>query len=337
MYVVTKGRAGWRPLTLATKTCFAQVADSSTESPQPTWGTLHSNRCFNPNTHSKEMEILPDHMKDSKQNEPWLAQCLCETLLPGGPWHKVLDRVGTSFAEKVEPSLNDPKERQMIFKLLGKDFVEKHFSKYPNNPSLLHPPSISKTEFENLEKNKQNWLSELWTKTAEQMGCYSSGDPVKLSAEMTHFVNHTVHLVENKMDLILATNSFSNCQSNVAKMMDYSGMDNELLAWSSFSRRRPKSVEIKDLSFAIDKADRFKLNKYEGVAEVQQKTPPPLSCAGSEALGNALCAIIKSNSSAITTICKRLSRHLLPKSLRRFIWLDKLLRSEKKLKGEKIE
>lgn len=76
---------------------------------------------------------------------------------------------------------------------------------------------------------------------------------------------------------------------------------------------------------------------FEGIAEVQQKTPPPLSCAGSEALGNALCAIIKSNSSAITTICKRLNGHLLPKVLRQFIWLDKLIRSETKFKGEKIE
>ncbi|KAM5180677.1 uncharacterized protein ACMZJ9_001197 [Mantella aurantiaca] len=285
------------------------------------------------------MEILLDHKSDSTRNEPWLALCLHETLLPGSPWHKVLDKVGTNFAEKVKPLLNDPKERQMIFKLLGKDFVEKHFNKYPNNPSLLYPPTISKVEYEKLEKNKQVWLLDLWTNTAKQMECYLPGDPVKLSAEMTHFVNHTFNLVEDKMNLFLALTTYSNFQNHVAKNMvskDFSGMDNELLAWRSFSRRRPKSVESKDLSFAIDRTERSKLNKYKGIAEVQQKTPPPLNCAESEALGNTLCAVIKSNSSTMTTVCSRLNGHLLPKALRQVIWQDKLLRSEKKLKGDTI-
>ncbi|XP_072263573.1 uncharacterized protein [Pyxicephalus adspersus] len=276
------------------------------------------------------MESFHNYISDSRQNSPWLTLCLHETLLPGSPWHKVLNRIGASFAKKVEPAFSDPKERQMIFRLLGNDFVFKYFSNYPNNPSLLHPPSISKVEYEKLEKNKQIWLLALWTKTADERGCYLSGNLTNLSEEMTHFVNHTNKIVENKMNFLLAQ-----CDTKIMK--DYSGMDNEPLAWRSFSRRRPKSVESKDLSFAIDKTEKFKLNTHKETAGVQPKTPPPLSCAGSEALGNALCTIISSDPSTVATICKRLNGHLLPKALRQFIWMDKLLRSEKTLKGEKNE
>ncbi|XP_075053847.1 uncharacterized protein LOC142139886 [Mixophyes fleayi] len=38
----------------------------------------------------------------------------------------------------------------------------------------------------------------------------------------------------------------------------------------------------------------------------------------------------------MTTVCNRLSGHLLPKALRRLIWMDKLLRSDKTFKGDKV-
>lgn len=62
----------------------------------------------------------------------------------------------------------------------------------------------------------------------------------------------------------ICTDNNRSTQYLLLHFQDYSGMDNELLAWRSFSRRRPKSVESKDLSFAMDKAERFKLNKYKG-------------------------------------------------------------------------
>ncbi|XP_063810104.1 uncharacterized protein LOC135031779 isoform X2 [Pseudophryne corroboree] len=273
------------------------------------------------------MDMTLDQYNNSdRQNEPWLDFCSHETLLPGSPWHKVLDKIGVVFAEKVRPLLDDPQERQMIFKLLGKDYVQKHFSDYPNDPSLLHPPNMSNVEHENTEKNTQIWLWNQWIKTAEQLGCHLTGDgPTELSAEMTHFVNHAFTLIENKMNLLLAEHEAKN----------ESGIDNELGTWTSFLTRRPKSVDSKDLSFAIHKMETFHLKNDKGVAGKPNR-PPSLSCSGAEVLGNAVGAIIALESSAMAMVCNRLSGHLLPKSLRRLIWMDKLLRFDTTFKGVKI-
>ncbi|XP_068124854.1 uncharacterized protein [Hyperolius riggenbachi] len=276
------------------------------------------------------METKLNPNSDSRQhlyNEPWLELCLHETLLPGSSWTKVLDKVGAKFAIKVQPFLNETKERQIIFKLLGKEFVERYFSKYPNVPGLLSPPHIISLEYEKLERKKQILLKDLWTKAAEETGCHLSDDPAELSAEMTGFVNHTFNLVENKMNLILA-------QCETKTVNTYFGTDNEMLAWT---RRRPKSVESKDLSFAMNGTEQFSLNSHKGNAAVNDKIPPPLSSAKGEVLGNALCTIMSSDLSTMTAVCNRLNGHLLPKVLREFIWTSKLLRAEKALKDEKIE
>ncbi|XP_073427775.1 uncharacterized protein [Dendrobates tinctorius] len=60
-----------------------------------------------------------------------------------------------------------------------------------------------------------------------------------------------------------------------------------------------------------------------------QIKPPPFCCPGAEVLGNSICAIISLDSSTMASVCDRLNGHLLPRTLRRFLWMDKLLRSEK--------
>ncbi|XP_075051405.1 uncharacterized protein LOC142138550 [Mixophyes fleayi] len=208
-----------------------------------------------------EITVNQRSNSDSREilfNDPWLDFCFHETLLPGTPWHKMLDRIGVVFAEKVQPLLNYPKERQIIFKLLGKDFVQKHFSEYPNVPSLLSSPNMSPVEHEKMEKNTQVWLWNQWTKTAEHIGCHLSDDePTELSPEMTHFVNHAFTLIENKMNLLLA-------QHEAKDENNPSGMDNEPITGRSFSRRRTKSVESKDVCFAINKTEAFTLKNDKG-------------------------------------------------------------------------
>ncbi|XP_063312449.1 uncharacterized protein LOC134611973 [Pelobates fuscus] len=62
--------------------------------------------------------------------------------------------------------------------------------------------------------------------------------------------------------------------------------------------------------------------------------PPPISCAGSEVLGDAVCKIILLEPENMRMVCENLSGRLLPKKLRQFIWMDKLLKSDKYYKGE---
>ncbi|KAG8587862.1 hypothetical protein GDO81_005802 [Engystomops pustulosus] len=143
---------------------------------------------------------------------------------------------------------------------------------------------------------------------------------------MTSFVNHTFELAENAMDLCLA-------EQEAKDKSLFSEMNEEFVSRRSFLRKRTKSVESKDLHFAIDRTET--LNSNDGVSGNQIK-PPTLSSAGAEVLGNSICAIISLDASTMTSVCNRLNGHLLPRTLRRFIWMDKLLRSEKNLKGENI-
>ncbi|XP_069615919.1 uncharacterized protein [Ranitomeya imitator] len=273
-----------------------------------------------------------NHSGDRRERlkEPWLDFCLHSTLLPGSPWNKVLNRITVAFVKNMQFFLDDPKERQMIFKLIGNNFVQNHFSKYPSDPGLLHPPNMSKVEHARMEKKVKLSLREQWKKAAEQSGCTTDDGTTEVSPEMTSFINHTFQLVENAMDLFLAQ-----CETRQKFQSHSSEMDEDFVSWRVFSRKRPKSVESKDLHLAISRAETFPSNRNKGIPGIQIK-PPPFCCSGAEVLGNSICAIISLDSSTMTSVCDRLNGHLLPRALRRYMWMDKLLRSEKNFREGNI-
>nr|XP_032640826.1 uncharacterized protein LOC116827409 isoform X4 [Chelonoidis abingdonii] len=64
---------------------------------------------------------------------------------------------------------------------------------------------------------------------------------------------------------------------------------------------------------------------------------PILNCSASDILGASICAIISLDYDSMLTVCERLSGKLLPKTLREFIWTDKLLKADAKVdKFERI-
>ncbi|XP_073427763.1 uncharacterized protein [Dendrobates tinctorius] len=196
--------------------------------------------------------------RHERLKEPWLDVCLHSTLLPGSPWNKVLNRITVAFVKNIQFLLDDPKERQMIFKLIGNNFVQNHFSKYPNDPDLLHPPNMSKVEHARMEKKVKLSLWEQWTKSAQQSGCTTDDDTTEVSAEMTSFINHTFQLVENAMDLFLA-------QCETKEKFQSHRMDEDFVSWRLFSRKRPTSVESKDLHLAISRTETFPSNSNKDI------------------------------------------------------------------------
>ncbi|MGH0159947.1 UNVERIFIED_CONTAM: hypothetical protein FKN15_046226 [Acipenser sinensis] len=107
---------------------------------------------------------------------PWLDSCLEETLLPEKPWHRVYNTLGAALAKEVEAQLKHPQQSQFIFTLLGEHFVEKHFSDFPNQPSILCPPSMSESERDSLGKNTLATLEELCEKAAQSSHCQRRPD-----------------------------------------------------------------------------------------------------------------------------------------------------------------
>ncbi|XP_063312489.1 uncharacterized protein LOC134612022 [Pelobates fuscus] len=198
------------------------------------------------------METVQNHSQ-SRFNEPWLDSCFNATLFPGSPWQKVSQKIGDVLAEKLKPALQDTKRRQMIFKLLGHDFVETYFSEYPNFPSLLLYPNMSELEYTPLEKKTQAWLLKQCTKAAEETGCnFSDGE---LSMEMTSFVNHTYSLVEKEMELHLAKHEIKEKESN-------SNVNRFMLR--SFLKQRRNSVQSADIHFTVASPSTIKLKHVKG-------------------------------------------------------------------------
>ncbi|XP_078403952.1 uncharacterized protein LOC144684165 [Cetorhinus maximus] len=136
----------------------------------------------------------------------WLDASLQETLLPGKPWHRVYEKLGYALAHEVEGQLKNPEQRQIIFQLLGIPFVQKHFSSYLDQPSLLHPPNLTGSHHDLLLQDTRVWLQGLMIKAAEQCGCQRrpAGDYSGLSSEMVNFIDDTNNLCFMKMQRLLA-------------------------------------------------------------------------------------------------------------------------------------
>ncbi|XP_018102319.1 uncharacterized protein LOC108708284 isoform X2 [Xenopus laevis] len=253
--------------------------------------------------------------------EPWLDSCASETLLPEYPWHQVSDKIGKTLATQVKPFLQDLNKRQIIFKLLGRDFVLKYFSEYSYVPSLLSPPNISDAASAKMEKHAKAWLWDQCTKAAEHTGClFTDDNSTELSKEMTQFVNHTYSLVEKAMDMFLAKHEDKKKEESLET-------NDASWNWKGVYCKRRKSVESKDLHFTLNRQAAFQVKENNASNDLEVLSPP-LNSSVSDALGGAVCSIIGRDSESVALACNRLTGKLLPKTLRRFIWMHKLLKSE---------
>ncbi|XP_029467646.1 uncharacterized protein LOC115096731 [Rhinatrema bivittatum] len=268
-------------------------------------------------------------------NVPWLDSSLKETLLSGKPWHKVLDKLGAVLADEVKHRLQNPRERQMVFHLLGQRFVQKYFFDYPNQLSLLVSPNLSDKAQQKLEEVTWNWLQEQCTQTAIRLHCQlqTDVDVEGLAPEMLSFVNDTYNIVTAEMEWHLATHE--------TKRKDIDSTEAQATtawfsSWASLTRKRPKSVESKDLYLTMHRQPVFQLN-----AKDQNTIHPKLSFPGvngpdSDILGESLCAILSSDLECLPAVLERLRGKLLPQTLRQFIWIEKLLKSENKMNGPDV-
>ncbi|XP_067823996.1 uncharacterized protein [Heptranchias perlo] len=258
----------------------------------------------------------------------WLDSSLQETLFPGKPWHKVYEKLGAALAREVEGQLKNPEQRQIIFQLLGLSFVQEHFSNYLDHPSLLHPPNMTASRRELLEQDTRVWLQDVTMKAAEQCGCQRrpGGDYSGLSSEMIDFIDDTNNLVFMEMEQLLARHEAK--QNDPDTDLAQSSITWQS-SWAMVARRRPKSVESKDLHLTMRRGSAFQLKLNDGDSLEPKLNPPPLSCMQSETLGDSVCAILRSDRERMPAICERLRGKLLPTTLRCFIWLDKLLKMDK--------
>ncbi|KAI8513139.1 hypothetical protein Bbelb_097780 [Branchiostoma belcheri] len=158
----------------------------------------------------------------------WLDSCLHETLLPNTPWQKVQEKISERFARRIEKQLNHSDRRQMIFELLGEQFVEKYFPKYPNNPTLIEPPAVDPARKDVLKKEAQAWLQQQLYKAARDVGCQRAPGQdyqADTAPEMVEFVEHTYQVFYTGMDRQLVIED----QLRQVLQVFHTGMDRQLV------------------------------------------------------------------------------------------------------------
>ncbi|XP_059511394.1 uncharacterized protein LOC125464605 isoform X3 [Stegostoma tigrinum] len=261
-------------------------------------------------------------------NVDWLDSSLQATLLPGKPWHKVCEKLEHALAHELEGHLKDPEQRQIIFQLLGIPYVQKHFSNYTDQLSLLQTPNMTATQHELQLQSTQVWLQDLLTKVAKQCGCQRNpaGDYSGLSSEMINFIDDTSNLVFKEMDQLLARDETKQNEpvSNLAQSCStWKSPRAELIRWC------PKSVESKDLHLTMRRGSAFQLTTNDRDNLEPKLNLPPLSSMQSEILGGSICAILQTDCEQKPVIFERLRGKLLPTTLRSFTWLDKLMKVDK--------
>ncbi|XP_043910833.1 uncharacterized protein LOC122787969 [Protopterus annectens] len=254
-------------------------------------------------------------------NMPWLDSSLSETLLPEKAWQKVYEEVSSALALEVEVHLQEPYQRQMIFEFLGKHFVQKYFSTYPNRPSLLTVPHMSTREMENLKESTATLLKEQCDKvTKHNHYHWQSGDEYKrLSLEMMQFIKDTFDTVLEEMNWVLSK---------------YEAQQNDIESRTAtfrnvYMERRAKFVDSHKVHLTNGQGGTYHTSDKDGNIIVPELRPPPLNCPESDILGESLCAILASDPERLSSVCERLKGKLLPKALRHFIWNDKLLTANK--------
>ncbi|KAG7471299.1 hypothetical protein MATL_G00123060 [Megalops atlanticus] len=252
-------------------------------------------------------------MEDQRQvyHLPWLDSCLEETLLPGKPWHKVYDRLGRALAHEFLLR-NSPQSRRSL-ELLGGHFLQAFL------PSLVHDQIRQSAA---VEETAAEELDVLCERAAERCQCQwkSDGSHAGVCQEMMDFVNDTHNLVASEMEQILALEERKRREEAELGPVELDS------AWALVARGRPLSVESRDLHLTMH---RNRAHNTTGPrSQFSSPPPPPLHCVESEVLGGALSAVLTSDPSRMQAVCERLGGQLLPASLRRSVWIEKLLKPE---------
>eukprot|EP00118_Oscarella_pearsei_P010595 m.65960 g.65960 ORF g.65960 m.65960 type:complete len:460 (+) comp35349_c0_seq6:765-2144(+) len=126
---------------------------------------------------------------------PWLDSCLSETLLPISPWKSIKEIAFPKLAACIEPYLDRPALRQMIFHLLGDDFVKKFMTKWTDEPQLIQQPYMEAPYYKETEALARRLLSDI----SHQI---LAGD--EMSVAKADFKVFTKDLVSDRADQELA-------------------------------------------------------------------------------------------------------------------------------------
>ncbi|XP_071041625.1 uncharacterized protein [Parasteatoda tepidariorum] len=106
-------------------------------------------------------------------------------------WRKVEYKVSQILKQNIEKKLMNPVNKQIIFQLLGSDFVNKYFSNYTNSPAVLD--NINSDERRKKESEMKTYMSSVINEALQKSGPKSD---TKLQSDVQNFSHELQNVVE---------------------------------------------------------------------------------------------------------------------------------------------
>ncbi|XP_064612744.1 LOW QUALITY PROTEIN: uncharacterized protein LOC135476597 [Liolophura sinensis] len=271
--------------------------------------------------------------------EPWLDSCFQQTLLPNAPWHKLEEDVAKALAQKVQKQFNHPERREMLFKLLGKGFINSYFPSEMPHPQLLEPPQMSAEERRRLEIEAKSWLLSQAYKCVNEMGYPSvitgSSDGDTTSKELADFLRHTFSIFSNGLDRELYWQEEELAKKKKLEIQQLSQKEKQV---SGLNRVPVPSVIKSSSSASTVRPDLPSTSHIKANLHNLEGDPPPLWGLQSDKIGKAIVQVLQRDPRKFDLVVGRLHGRQLPGILRSYIWADVLFRDQRKrMKGVNVE
>ncbi|XP_074641943.1 uncharacterized protein LOC141899489 [Tubulanus polymorphus] len=263
----------------------------------------------------------------------WLDSCYQETLLPDKPWEKVRDKITVQFAEKLKRQQDYPERFEMILNLVGTEFKKTYFPDVEYKPFLLEPPNMHKEQRDKLKAEASAWLSSQVYKAAKEVDCsrvLPGMEPAEnVCPEMLVFLQNTYNTFQTGLDRQLLQ-----LEQNVLRSKDEEEQEKSK---KEKERRNIERVEVRaygtdGLSSTTSSATIRKRLSTAGFDVKIGKMPgeaPTFTTPQTEAVGESVKAVLMRDPRRFIDIARRLHGRQLPMSLRAYMWLDILFKTDR--------
>ncbi|XP_013392664.1 uncharacterized protein LOC106160570 [Lingula anatina] len=269
----------------------------------------------------------------------WMDSSYQETLLTNSPWMKVEELLNKGLADKILRQIDHADRREMIFQLLGPEFVQKHFSDYEQDAAVLDPPAMSKHERDKLQKEAQSWLQNQLKKTASETRCHRprAGEEAEEEPcpEMIEFLTHTYQLFSKGLEREMYLQEKELTQKKLDDLTQKKAQAPANTLPSKVSSLFHPLSANSDSTIHSEKpsTSNIKANLHKVSGE-----PPTFWGPQSDLMGTALIATLKRDPRRFEEVSRRLHGRQLPGGLRCYMWIDVLFRAERqKMKDLNVE
>ena len=86
------------------------------------------------------------------------------------------EAVSETWCEKLRKVMDHAEKRQMVFEIVGAEFVNRYFSDMANEPMLLEAPQMEPHVRKHLRTDALSFMNHQLVKTVEELGIDTSGE-----------------------------------------------------------------------------------------------------------------------------------------------------------------